>query len=364
MAGKGISIGVAADTREFSAGVKKGVIKPLDGIVDALEEVGKEGDDAGDKLERSLKDSQDETERLKKDYKQLGDAISDSSRTSSRDFSRNTKTATKGAAADLEELGRESKANFAQTLSSFDGTVEGTIDGIQGTLGGVTAGLTNTVALAGAAAGAAGLGLVVAAFVAASEASKQLEEDTQTAFDMMIEAGSRYFTEAQEIKLIQDTINDPEKYAVAKGLSEDYGISVAEAVRAVSLEGEEREKILTTLRDQKDLYGEVVEGENRAVDIILTKNKKALEFFDKEAVAQEAAFDRYATYEKAVVAPTVVNARQKEEQAIKDVNKAIADTPKTVPTTIVLDDSKLTTYKPKNIRVNVDFYSRNGARLP
>jgi cytochrome c551/c552 len=265
MAAKGISIGVAADTREFSSGVKKGVIDPLDGIVDALEDVAKEGDDAGDKLERSLKASQDETERLKKDYQSLGDAIGDTSQTSSRKFSSNTKTATTGASADLKELGNEAKQNLAETLSSFDGTVEGTISGIQGTLGGVTAGLTGVGATIAAVAGAAGLGLIFAAVQSGTEETEKLREKVSELAAEYIDTGE------------------------LGGASIDY---IVDKVKQLALETDDSEASLKKLRDVADRSGssfqdlaDAYAGNTDELDKMIAKGEDYVDSLNDQAFA-------------------------------------------------------------------------------
>lgn len=362
MAGKGISIGVAADTREFSAGVAKGVIKPLDGIVDALEDVAKEGDDAGEKLDRSLRDSQDETERLKKDYKNLGDTIEDSSRTSSRNFTRNTKTATTAAGDDLKELGKEAKANFAETLSSFDGTVQGTINGIQGTLGGVTSGLKSTAGIAAAAAGAAGLGLVVAAFEASSEAAKQMAADANDAFDRMTESGNRFYTQEQENDIIKNAIKDPEQWKRAIEFSKLYGITAGEAIRIIALEGPERDKLVKKLQDQNKELETSTEGSRNRSSAIQTMNNDTLAYLGSSTAASVEANLKMDAYVENL--KKSADGHYFDADSIKKRNDELENTPATTITKLLVDDSAITKAlaKPRTLNLVIGAIGRNGVK--
>lgn len=186
---KGITIPVASDTREFATGVKKGVITPLEGTVDALDDVAKAGEDAGEKLERAMEQASKETSDFKKEQQELARTIDQGSQQSFKSFSRESSEATDVAKQNAEELGNEAKANLAETLSSFDGTVQGTINGIQGTLGGVTAGLTGVIPIIAAAAGAAGLGLIATAFQKQSEEAEKVKGKVAELASEFIETG-------------------------------------------------------------------------------------------------------------------------------------------------------------------------------
>src|SRR6187431_1407503 len=126
MAPNPVDIDVATDTRAFSKGIEKGVIKPLEGVETALDDVAKEGDQTGDKLADSMEQAQRATEELQK-------KIADGS--AQKKFAANTQESTTKASADLEELGKEGKANLAETVSSFDGSATSFIDALQGTFG-------------------------------------------------------------------------------------------------------------------------------------------------------------------------------------------------------------------------------------
>ena len=62
---KGINIPIASDTREFSQGVNRGVIEPLEDAADSLDDVAKAGDKAGQKLEDGFEDARRQVAALK-----------------------------------------------------------------------------------------------------------------------------------------------------------------------------------------------------------------------------------------------------------------------------------------------------------
>ena len=219
---KGISIGIASDTKEFATGVKSGVIAPLEDAVDVLADVAKAGDRAGDqvgdsfddaarsadKLEDAAKDAGRGTEAGMKEAqaatnkfeKELEDAVR-----GLRDVSRASRASTKDVADDFEitaqqqktlrrkalgEIKDEAKANASETFSSFDGSAASFADGIQGTLGGLVSSL-GPVGLAIGAAGALGIGLLNGAVQKGVEQTQAFKDKVGELTGQLIEAGNR-----------------------------------------------------------------------------------------------------------------------------------------------------------------------------
>jgi len=158
---KGIKIGVASDTREFATGVQKGVIKPLEDVSDALEDVARDGDKSGDKLEKALDGARKETSAFKKEQSELGKAIDKASDTGGTAIRKNVKKGTDGARESLDEMSREANSTAAETAASFDGSA----DSIAGAFQEIAANAFAGFGPAGAAAGLAiaiGLGAAIA----------------------------------------------------------------------------------------------------------------------------------------------------------------------------------------------------------
>lgn len=187
MARKPIAISVASETRDFSKGVRDGVVEPLEDAEKALKEVERAGDRAGDELEDSMRDAQRETEELKDEYKRLEQVMKDGA--APRKFKQNTADATSSAKRDLQELGDESRQNASEMFSSFDGSIESLADGIQGTLGGIV-GSIGPIGAAAGAAGAAGVGLLMTKFEEAKEREEALRQKTAELASEFIDAGN------------------------------------------------------------------------------------------------------------------------------------------------------------------------------
>ena len=219
MAG-GFSVGVAADTRAFETAVKSGIIDPLDDAQDALMDLGKSGEkagdglskstqdaeqslsklgreakdagsdvergmkdaerstdklgqagkDAGDDLERGLKDAQRQTARTSDDYRDMARKIqADSDR-----IKASNREAFDSAGSRTGEFKEEAVANFSEVSSSFQGDMTSIQDLAQGTLGG----LATMAGPAGVAFGglAVAVGLIGSALTQSGEDSDEFKE--------------------------------------------------------------------------------------------------------------------------------------------------------------------------------------------
>lgn len=186
----GISIGVAADTRAFSVGVKNGVLEPLEDVENALKDVSKDGDKAGDALEKSLKGAQKETKDLAKEYDQLSDTIRQSSKSASRNFSDSYREGADGAKEGIKDFKGEAKQNAEEVASSFDGSAESIADGFQSVAATAFAGFGPAGALAGLAA-AAGIGLISAAIQQGGDDAEALKEKISNLTAELIDNGKR-----------------------------------------------------------------------------------------------------------------------------------------------------------------------------
>lgn len=178
---KDISISIASETRAFQKGIKDGIIEPLDGAVESIEDFGKAGDKSGAKLEDSMKDAQKKTEDLGDEYEQLRKKI-DQVGKQGQDSFKKVKDGTDGASAGVKDLKEESVSTAKEAAASFDGSAASIIDAFQE----VAANAFIGFGAAGGAAGlalAGGIGIAVAAFQAT-------QEDAQKAKDRISELGT------------------------------------------------------------------------------------------------------------------------------------------------------------------------------
>ena len=188
--GKGISISVASDTREFVSGVRKGVIDPLEDAQKAIEKVGKTGDKAGSQLEDSMRDAQRATSKLEQDQKDLSQTMERGARTGGKSWSKATKESADESGRAIHEFGDEAKQNIGETFSSFRGDITDFGQIAQDTLGGLTSGLEGIGPVAAVAAGAAGIGLIMGALTQAGEDSELFKQRVSDLAGELIDAGS------------------------------------------------------------------------------------------------------------------------------------------------------------------------------
>jgi hypothetical protein len=192
---KGINIAIGADSKAALSAIKSGLIEPLEDATKALDKLADKGNDL-DSIERGLKADQTATQKWNKELTESVENIRKVQAASSRaakdvanDFESNARSTKATATANLKELGAEGKQNLAETLSSFDGSVEGFVNGIQGTLGGVIAGLSGVGGILLATAGAAGLGLLVTAIQNGGEAAEEAKQKVSELAAEYIETG-------------------------------------------------------------------------------------------------------------------------------------------------------------------------------
>ena len=177
---KDISIGIGSETRGFQKGINDGVIEPLEGAVDAIEELGKSGDDSGEQLTDAMKDAQKKTELLGDEYERLRKKIDQVGKQGSDNFKK-VKESTKDAEDGMGEFKDEANQTAKETAASFDGSAQSIVDMFQETAANALAGFGPAGAIAGLAL-AAGIGFATQAF-------QQSEEDAQKAKERIAELG-------------------------------------------------------------------------------------------------------------------------------------------------------------------------------
>jgi hypothetical protein len=165
---KGINISVASDTKGFIDGINKGVIEPLEGAVDALDDLAKAGDNAGEDITKSMKDAQKATETNQDEFDKLSRVIKETGR-SGRQAGDDIKAGMHGANQGLRDFKDESRQTAREAAQSFDGSAQSITDVFQEIAANAFIGWGPAAAAAGIAA-AAGLGILTTAF------QKQQEE--------------------------------------------------------------------------------------------------------------------------------------------------------------------------------------------
>lgn len=174
MASKGIVINFLSDVRDFLRGTGD-VEEALDDVVDSLEDVSKEGDQAAEKLADSFKDNMKEVSRA---AREAGDGIGS-------DLNRGSKRAQEG----MKDLREESLSTAKESAASFDGSAESIVDSFQEIAANAFIGFGAAGVAAGLAA-AGGIGIASAAILAAEEEAKAAKDRVGELGLAIIESGS------------------------------------------------------------------------------------------------------------------------------------------------------------------------------
>lgn len=306
MAGAGITIGVAADTREAAKGATD-LAKGFDQVADTLDDVAKSSTKAGDKLEASMRDAQRETKDTATAFKQLAREQRDAASAGGEDFSRVTKKSMKDSSEAVKEFSGEAKQNIGETFSSFRGDASDFAQVAQDTLGGLTSGLEGIPAVAAVAAGAAGIGLILGAMEdgqVKSEAWKQAVADLTQQF---IEAG-REGPEALEAAI--------DKLKQLASSTDDAGLNLDKLNKLSSRSGDTFEDVARAYAGNTDALKEIVKAGDARI-------KQLTDESNRIDTADDAQRKRYGTMIDEIQAQSELNnylddASKKAEEAAKN----------------------------------------------
>jgi hypothetical protein len=202
MMAKPYEISLVSNTRQLNADLKRSA-DAVDGITDSLDDMAREGDRSGEKLEQSFKDAA-------RAAKRAGDDVVREQRRMGQHS---------------EEVGQEIRQNLGEGIANAArGDFAGLADTIGDTLGGAVAGIGGVASAGIAAAGALGLGAVVATIQTISADAEKLKETVSENFREMAENGvaaweslqsqnqrltQAYDEHADEINRIKDLVGLP-----------------------------------------------------------------------------------------------------------------------------------------------------------
>lgn len=361
MAGKGIEIGIASETRAFKQGVEAGIIKPLDDAVEALEYLGESK--GPEQLERGLKDAQDASKRLERETKETADTIEREFRDSYRKVGRSADQGMRTAGDATRAFKDEAKQNFVEVGSSFDGSIQGVADGIQGTLAGAS------IAVGGAAGVALGAMAVVGGAVgsamatAIEEDAAASEERIKSMYDNFIESGLTYLTEKQKLEEASNILSDETKRAEATKIANALGMSTVDVILAQVSAGQERNAVQAALTAEIEATrdGTIRQSEaDRLREALLTQYLDKFKTLNSEQQESTLAAEQYRA-----IAEKVTGQEQLTNEEIQIRNRRLAETPLQTTTTLVVDstalDRELT--RRRTVRLDAEVYTRQGTRV-
>lgn len=258
---KDISISIASETRAFQKGVKDGIIEPLDGAIESIEDLGKAGDDTGEQLTDSMKDAQKKTELLGDEYTDLKKKIDDVGK-QSKDSFKGMRDASDKAGEGVSELKDEAKSTAKEAAASFDGSAESIVDAFQEVSANAFAGFGPAGMVAGLAV-AAGIGIATQAFQANEEQSKEAAQAISDFGLAIIESGQA----SAEI----DFVNANIKKIITN--ADGAGKKLKDIERLVS--------IYPSMAGDVGLLTQAYAGNKDAIDLVIGKMKEEMVYRDR-----------------------------------------------------------------------------------
>ncbi|TQL48786.1 hypothetical protein FB562_1892 [Homoserinimonas aerilata] len=345
---KGLTLDIAANTRDFQRGTKD-VEKSLDQVADSLDDVSRDGAKASEKLEKSFSDAQREISR---DAKKIEKDVKDS-----------TRDGFKGASDHVESFKDEARQNFAETASSFDGSMDSIADMAQSTLGGLA------TAIPGAGLALAGLGAAAGAFYSQwQENAEKTEERISNMYDDMLESGLDYLSQQYVNDALRDLKEDQDEYNRLVQLSKDLGLALSDVLIAQVTKGDERERVEQRITEryaeQLRLAGELEDGMTYTANEQARGAAELSRWSDHFETLNEQQSESLSTVKEIRIAQDQVNARYTEEGKLIDTNnKKLAEAPREVAVKYVVDDSALKNYRPAPLKVPIEMFARDGKRI-
>lgn len=319
-----IEIEMTADVRNIIKALKSGEVS-LDDFEDSLDDAGDAGEDAGRTIKRGAEEASDALDETSEASDELGGKLGDIG----------------GIATDV-----------------LEGDLAGAAQGALGALSALGAG----GAIAGALA-AAGVGLISEGLTATQQAADEMARRLSAAYQKAAEDGRTFLDEAQIQAAALDVLFDPTLREQAKSDARAIGVEAIEFVRAMVGDREALNRVIEAgaqaeaeARAQTEgmvgANGEALESYNSRLSIIGNINERLAEqqaLADENARAAELAMQLYG----------------QSNEEIQKLNKSMAETPKTLPTTVTLDSSAVDSYVAKNISksITVEFKDRYGRRI-
>lgn len=277
----GISIGIAADARDFSTAVKNGVVKPLEDADNAIRDMARDGARL-DELADNMQDAQKATSKFDGELK---DAIGDMKKASraSRDFGDDSGDGFRKAGRNVEEFKDEARQNFSEVTSSFDGSMDSVIDLAQGTFGGLASSIAGPLGLV-AGLGAAALGGIFSSMsTSATENAEKAKQTIEDMFQDMTESGQDFVSQDYVNQKIQEIIGNQDELNKVKEQASRAAISQQTALRAeagdqdalnIALEAAKEkyaaisERIDTVVKNGGQVSGELRDQSGAAADLV------------------------------------------------------------------------------------------------
>lgn len=260
-----------------------------DDVSDALKDVARAGDNAGDDLEKGVKDSIRAARDLDKELDKAGDGakklgadgddafdkISASARKAGKDVGASQKEGLREAGEGLGDFKEEANSTAKESAASFDGSAESIVGSFQEIAANAFAGFGPAGAAAGLAM-AVGLGLAITAAQDVAENANNAKQKSIDMVDAIKDAGGDlsnmdladkiigWGREVMEDNWITFWSNEAStKFQETAKDAKTYGVSARDAIRAASGSAEDSQKFLDATADSwHELTKKVEEGQS------------------------------------------------------------------------------------------------------
>ena len=186
--GKPLTIDITSNTREAVRGAKD-IGDALEEVSDSLDDLAKDGDKGGSKLEKSFADTRKEAGKVERSFKDLADTAKRESNTAGDAIGRNVKAGTDKAEDGLNDLKSEAGSTAKEAAASFGG-IEDAGSALQEALANVFVGFGPAGAAAGIAA-AVGVGIIFSKMEEGKEQTAEFKAEVAELTAELIEAGDK-----------------------------------------------------------------------------------------------------------------------------------------------------------------------------
>lgn len=351
---KGIDLAIAADTRSAMSAISRGVIDPLEDVADLLDDVGRDGITAGRNLERGMRDAQRRTRDAKDEIREIRDQLNRAGR-AGKDAGDDIKRGMQRGEQAAEAFKDEAKQNFAETASSFDGSMDSIADMAQSTLGG----LATSIPVAGVAL--AGLGAIGGTVYRAwADNAAKIEERIQEMYDDMLESGQEYLSADFINTALAELGKDKDRMRELVEIQKELGVEIEDVMIAEITAGDKRNELLE-LANEKRLRAQELDLENAqaAADGLTayegtdaTLERIVNRYLDLNG-QQEDAFGRVTATK---------NAQDEYANSVDNANKKLQTTadqlrglPQPAPVKLTVDDSEVRNWRPPMLKGSVQY---------
>ncbi|MFI8633993.1 hypothetical protein ACIGEP_15520 [Microbacterium sp. NPDC077663] len=306
-----LTLDVGANTRAAVRNVGD-VGEALGEVADSLDDLARESQQSGTRVERAFDDAADAGTELGRDVERAGDKIERTFEAMVRDAKKADTAVEKvgdggkrgfGKASEaVSEFKDEANSNLSEVVSSFDGSMSSVQDLVQGTLGGLAGSLPGLGVVAAGAA--AGVGLIGAAFVAADEERQRFQDRANDLASAYINAGQQVLDAITISSRLGSVLTEDETRKQAEALVQTLGVDLPDAARIIAGDAnalaaaysllDERQ---ASLREQMSATSQVGEEQmiefGRAEGGIAAARKELDKYSESNAKAREAA-DAYS----------------------------------------------------------------------